>query len=169
MLASMVPNREPLRGIVPKRELVVKRELNRRNTQNEERPMKSSNDYLDAVQKKLGLSSDYKLAKHYGVAKSTISRYRSGRPLDNDIAWNVAEDLGIDPAEVIAVAEIERAKRSQDEEGLRVWKRRFQAVTHSAATIFGVIAIPYWDAVADKLCILCSIDHRGIERARLAF
>jgi transcriptional regulator with XRE-family HTH domain len=151
----MVPDREPLRGIVPTRELVVKRELNRRNTRKKEKPMKSSNDYLDAVQKKLDLSSDYKLAKHYGVAKSTISRYRSGRPLDNDIAWNVAEDLGIDPAEVIAVAEIERAERSHDDEKMMVWKRRFQAVTHSAATVFGIIAIPYWGEVVDKLCILC--------------
>lgn len=75
----------------------------------------------------------------------------------------------MDPAEAVAICKIAQAERSHDEEGLQVWKRRFQAVTHSAATVFGLIAIPYWSEVADKLCILCSIDGIRSRKARWSF
>lgn len=117
--------------------------------------MKSSNDYLDEMQKTLGLSSDYALAKALGVARSTVSRYRSGRPLDLECAWIIAEALNIDPSEIIAVAEIERAERSQDPEKAATWKARFQAVTAHVAGVLGVIALPYLIMATDQLCILC--------------
>ena len=75
----------------------------------------------------------------------------------------------MDPAEAVAICKIAQAERSHDEEGLQVWKRRFQAVTHSAATVFGLIAIPYWSEVADKLCILFSIDGIRSRKARWSF
>ena len=57
--------------------------------------------------------------------------------------------------EIIAAAEIERAERADNTEKAAVWKRRFQAVSHSAATIFGLIALPYGIWLTDRLCILC--------------
>ena len=124
---------------------------------------------IEQYKLKKGLKSDNAVAKELGLTRGAISAVKHGGSLSVENAWTIAEVIGMDPAEAVAICKIAQAERAQDVESLLVWKRRFQAVTHSAATVFGVIAIPYWGEVADKLCILCSIDHRGIERARLAF
>lgn len=111
---------------------------------------------------KLDLPSDYAAAKRLGLTKGAISIIKTrGTGFNNETAWKVAEILEMDPAEVIAVCELARAESSDDEERVAMWKRRFQAVTHSPATIFGLIAIPYWAEVANKFCILCQIAGRG--------
>jgi len=67
--------------------------------------------YLAACKARLGIESDYALAKALGVTQSTVSSYRIGRSrIDNDVALTVAEILGIDPIAVIAAASAERAK-----------------------------------------------------------
>lgn len=112
-------------------------------------------DLIVKYREKLGLTSDYAAAKKLGLSKAAISTIKGGTGFSNETAWKVAEVLDMDPAEVIAVCELARAENSHDEERVAMWKRRFQAVTHSAATVFGLIAIPYWAEVADKFCILC--------------
>ena len=112
-------------------------------------------DYIDAAAAKMGWTSDYRIAKELGISTASISKIRHGGGIGNDVAWKVAELLEIDPTEVIAVAELERAERSADAEKAAVWKRRFQAVSHSAATIFGLIALPYGVWLTDRLYILC--------------
>lgn len=67
--------------------------------------------YLTACKTKLGIESDYALAKALGMTQSTISGYRAGRSrMDDDAALKVAAILGIDPLEPIAAANAERAK-----------------------------------------------------------
>ncbi len=127
-------------------------------------------DLIVKCREKLDLPSDYATAKRLGLTKGAISIIKTrGTGFNNETAWKVAEILDMDPAEVIAVCELARAESSEDAARVAMWKRRFQAVSHSAATIFGVIAIPYWGVVADKLCILCQIDPRSSLRARLGF
>jgi hypothetical protein len=73
--------------------------------------MKTTIDYLDAVKKKLDIESDYALAKRLGFSLSSVSSYRTGRRfLDDDAALTVALTLDIHPFEVIAAANVERAK-----------------------------------------------------------
>jgi len=68
-------------------------------------------EYLDAVKTRHHLPSDYALAKRLGVAPQNISSYRSGRRIiDDDMALAIAMELQINPLEVIACANIERAK-----------------------------------------------------------
>lgn len=68
-------------------------------------------EYLDACKKRLGITSDYALAKALKVAQPTVIGYRSGRSIINDdAALSVAEILKIDPLQVIATANAERAK-----------------------------------------------------------
>ena len=68
-------------------------------------------DYLDAVKTKLGLESDYALAKYMSWSTSQMSHYRlKRRALDDFQAARVAEVLERDPLELIAVANAERAK-----------------------------------------------------------
>ena len=68
-------------------------------------------EYLDAVKKKLGITSDYALAKALRVAQPTVIGSRSGRStLNDDTALSIAEILKVHPLEVIAAANAERAK-----------------------------------------------------------
>lgn len=68
-------------------------------------------EYLDAVKKATGISSDYALSKRLGFSLSATSNYRTGRRiLDDDAALTIAQALNIDPIIVIAHVNAERAK-----------------------------------------------------------
>ena len=68
-------------------------------------------DYLAACKKRLGIESDYALAKALGVTQSAVSSYRIGRSsINDDVALRVSEILQIHPLQVIAAANAERAK-----------------------------------------------------------
>lgn len=68
-------------------------------------------EYLDAVKQRLGVASDYALAKALGFSLSSVSGYRTGRRfLDDDAALTVAQTLNVNPLVVIAAANLERAK-----------------------------------------------------------
>ncbi|WP_300750625.1 DUF3693 domain-containing protein [Janthinobacterium sp.] len=73
--------------------------------------MKTTIQFLDAVKEKLGIESDYALAKRLGFSLSTVSNYRTGRRvLDDDAALTIALALDIHPFNVIASVNAERAK-----------------------------------------------------------
>jgi plasmid maintenance system antidote protein VapI len=68
-------------------------------------------EYLDEAKSKLGLPSDYALSKALGLTTSAISNYRAGRSrIDDDVALKLANLTGRNPFEVIAAANLERAK-----------------------------------------------------------
>lgn len=68
-------------------------------------------EYLAACKKRLGIESDYALAKALNITQQAVSSYRSGRSrIDDDVALTVAEILGVNPMQVIAAANAERAK-----------------------------------------------------------
>lgn len=55
--------------------------------------------------------TDYQLAKRLGLHTATLSRMRNrGGTLDNEAATRLAELLGQEPYDVIAIMEVERAK-----------------------------------------------------------
>ena len=82
--------------------------------------MKGTLDYLNEAKARLGLESDYALAKHLGLTVGTVSHYvNRRRVIDNYTAARLAEILGIDPIEIIATAEFEREK---DEQRKSFWK-----------------------------------------------
>ncbi len=84
--------------------------------------MKAIKHYLDAARDKLDPSpasredkpTDYWLAKQLGARPSLISNYRSGLSFpDEAVAIRLARLLGINPLEIIAVANYHRAIRIQ--------------------------------------------------------
>lgn len=78
-------------------------------------------DYLDALRVRLGLPSDYALAKRLGVRPSCISNYRTKTSVfDSAIALKVADLLGRDRAEVYLDIEAERAERTHNSAVLSV-------------------------------------------------
>lgn len=71
----------------------------------------TTNEYLDAAKAKLGLPSDYALAKHLGLTHVTVMGYRNGRSaLGIETAIKIGEILGIDSHIVYSDGQLERAK-----------------------------------------------------------
>lgn len=70
--------------------------------------------YIDAVKKKLGIESDYAVAKALGISKQAVCRYTQGKgAFDDEIAIRVAEMLDIAPAKVLLDCHMERSKNPQ--------------------------------------------------------
>lgn len=73
--------------------------------------MKTTEKYLEAAKKKLGIESDYELAKRLGIQRTAVSNYRTGRSvMDDYTAAKIAQALDINPLTVIATANAEREK-----------------------------------------------------------
>ncbi|MEX4004887.1 hypothetical protein AB4Y38_39210 [Paraburkholderia sp. EG285A] len=82
--------------------------------------MKTTVEYLDAVKSRLNLPSDYAAAKALNVTRAAVSKYRLGHAsFDDTTSLRVAEILEIQPFEVIAAANVERAR---DEETRSLWE-----------------------------------------------
>ena len=76
--------------------------------------MKTTVEWLDALKAQLDIPSDYAAAKVLGLTRSAVSHYRTGRTSFDDVtAVRVADLLGVDPAEVLASVQYERAKTDE--------------------------------------------------------
>mgnify|MGYP003471410918 CR=1 FL=1 len=96
--------------------------------------MQTTNEFLDAVKQRHGVTSDYALAKLLGVRHTTISNYRTMRSrLDDQMAIKVAKLLEMPPEAVMVAAHGERAKLPEERE---LWERLWQRV--AAVLILGV-------------------------------
>lgn len=115
--------------------------------------------YLDAVQVRLGLPSDYALAKHWGITHQRISEYRRGvKALGEDRCFQVAEILGIPPETVLLEIQAERARKAGKtsvSEVLESVLRRLQTITATlAAASFSLWLLTYsGDSAANALGI----------------
>lgn len=73
--------------------------------------MKTSRDYIDELKQKLAIKSDYEIAKELGISFQSVSFYRLGkRALDDYTASRIADELGIEPMQIVAAANLEREK-----------------------------------------------------------
>jgi transcriptional regulator with XRE-family HTH domain len=120
-------------------------------------------DYLDILKATLKVPSDYALAKQLHVTRSAVSSYRRGKStFDHVVAARVAKILSIAPVRVIAEAEIERAKTTEQRQ---VWATIRDAAVVAlmalGASTFGgfnnnAFAAPSGSAVAGPECTLHS-------------
>ncbi len=93
--------------------------------------MKAIKRYLDLAIARHALRSDYGLAKKLGVRPSHISNYRNGRSCPDDkMAARLAKLLEIDPLEIVAVANYDRAVRTENLVSRRLWHRLYKLVAH---------------------------------------
>ena len=84
----------------------------------------NTSEYLDAVKRKLGVESDYAVAKALSVRQSTLSGYRARNgQMDDEIAAKVAAILGIHPGLVILDMHRERAKTPAEQ---TIWREIFE-------------------------------------------
>lgn len=71
--------------------------------------MQTSTDILNAVAKKLGGVTDYRVAKETGIHQATISSVRAGRcSLSRESCAKAAEVLGVEVGALIAIVTAER-------------------------------------------------------------
>ncbi|WP_283149413.1 hypothetical protein [Silvimonas soli] len=76
--------------------------------------MKTINEVLDEAKKARGLDTDYKLAKTLSVTPNYVVGFRDKtRAIDNLTACRLADIIGCDPMQVIAIVELDRAKNDE--------------------------------------------------------
>lgn len=102
-------------------------------------------DYLQEVKTRLGITSDYALAKALGITQSTISGYRAGRSrIDDDVALTIADILRIHPLQVIAAANAERAKTPEQ-------RARWSGVMEKFSASFNALLSGSWQGRERRL------------------
>ena len=117
-------------------------------------------EYLQAVQKKHGLDSQRKVARHLDLPQGHVNNFFTGRrTLDPAAVRKVAESLGTDPTIVVADIQLERSKRPED---AAVWQRAVDLLKQATAASLLAFVAPAWltapftNEVATALeCILC--------------
>lgn len=98
--------------------------------------MRVSISLIDKARSLCDPPTDYQLAKRLGISHATISRCRHrGGTLDNEAATRLAELLGQEPYDVIAVMELERAK---DPKKRAFWESKLPRILPVVATL-GII------------------------------
>lgn len=112
---------------------------------------------IDEAKAKLGVESDYALAKETGILKQRISAYRNGSQTPDAYACaRLAEILGIDPFELLAQVE---AATEKNEARRTYW--RAVAAKMAAGTVAGFFVIALPGATG-----LCDIQNPVIFRSR---
>ena len=93
---------------------------------------------LDKSKEKLGLSSDYQLAKFLNVRGARIGDYRTGRRKpDDEMCFRLADILGEEPAAIIAIV---RLDEEQEPEKVEFWKSKAKKYAASAGIIAALLA-----------------------------
>lgn len=118
--------------------------------------MRTSLQYLEAVRTRCGLTSDYQLAKLLELTPQQISRYRRlGDVLSDYTAVKVARLLELEPLEVIAQINAERAARAKRTEEQRFWEKLAKTAAGVAAVVLvavsGLAYLPELQAGASAL------------------
>lgn len=75
--------------------------------------MKWFDSYIDELKEKMGLTSDYAVAKFLGVPRQSMTKVRNGEVLGKDKCLRIALALKKDPIEIIATAEAQREKNQE--------------------------------------------------------
>ena len=107
----------------------------------------NTQEYLSAVKAKLGISTDYKLAKALGVSRQLASKYVLGKNVPGPlVAFRIAEILGDQPSAVIADLEAERAEKGGKEAEAHEWHEIARRLAASILLAVGVGSFPNADA-----------------------
>jgi hypothetical protein len=104
----------------------------------------NTNEILDKLAAQFELKSDYQIAKHLHISTQRVSRYRRGLDtLGDQLAVEVADQLGIDRCFIMASMAAERAK-SPDVK--RTWAQLAARIGGmAAAVLIAYFAVPLLD------------------------
>ncbi len=103
--------------------------------------MNKSAELMDALKAKIGVSSDYALAKKLGVNQARISAYRHGKEKpDFYICVKAGIFLNLDPARIAAEIELEKEK---NEEKRGFWRDFLSHSTPVALVMLASLCITF--------------------------
>lgn len=103
---------------------------------------------IDETKEKLGVESDYALAKQLEIPNPRISEYRSGKARPDAYACaRFAEILGVDPFEMLAQVE---AATEKNEARRTYWKRVAEKMAAGTVAGFFIMGVLSNDARADE-------------------
>lgn len=140
--------------------------------------MRTVPQYLDLLKTALAVDTDYKLGKKLDFSRSRVSNYRTGDTFfDNETCARVAEVLRLDPMEVIADMEMQRAKTPEKK---AFWQHVIDALTTGPRrTILSVLVLVFsmgisgLEQAGGGVCVLCKIVNRSfrdlLQRVRARF
>jgi len=110
---------------------------------NKEKGMKLSTDYLIEALEKLGKMPDGKKAEALKISPQALSGYKSGDRIMDDFACiMVANQLGIDPLEVIAAANMEREKTQARRDFWADFRKKIGALAVAGLVILTTLMSP---------------------------
>ena len=111
-----------------------------------------SYDFVEMYKENKHLPSDYRAAKELGVSRAMISLFKGGRPLNEEIALKIADELGIEPSEILVVVAAEKSKSEEAKKAfMSLSKLQKQAGRATANLLFPLSFF----AFAVQYCILC--------------
>jgi hypothetical protein len=101
--------------------------------------MKTTADFLDDLQRKFDLPSDYAVGNMLGMHRQQISHYRLLKgAFDDSVCLKVAELLELDPGYVMACMHAQRAKGKDVK---RAWERAAKSLAGSALAVLAGAAV----------------------------
>jgi transcriptional regulator with XRE-family HTH domain len=91
---------------------------------------------VDQARHCAGLSSDYALAKHLGISRQVVSQWRSGSKFPAPLLiFRLSELAALNPAQVIADLESDRAQRAGRVDQVEGWRSILQRLGGVAAAV----------------------------------
>lgn len=94
------------------------------------------NEYFDAAKQRMGIASDYELAKRLDIGRNGLPEMRAGkRNVPLDVAFKLAITLELDPAAVVADLESQREKNEKRRSFWAGFLQRAAAVAALACTL----------------------------------
>lgn len=136
--------------------------------------MKNSIEILDAIAKKLGGASDYRISQVTGISSAVISTTRAGRrPLPPSALKLAAKVLEVEAGVLIAIVEASKTTDPELKASLMRVARKGMAAAALTAAI-GLSAAPLPPAHASSApqqpgqCLLCKIPPRRRRRSTVS-
>lgn len=109
-------------------------------------------EYLDATKARIGVTSDYELAKRIEISDKVIPAIRRGeRHLPLDVAYRIAITLELDPAEVVADLE---GQREKNEKRAAFWRSFTLRARQAAVIALCTLALSYSGISGDAAKLL---------------
>lgn len=117
--------------------------------------MKKMEDFIDEIKTRYGITRQVDLAEKLGLTQATISahynRRKRAKHYSEETAYRIADLLGLDPLQVLAILAAERAK---DAAVRKQWERVSKLLKSTAAAALMALIILPSDSQATTRTIL---------------
>lgn len=113
-----------------------------RAAMNKDQIARQNGQLLDACKARLGIASDYALAKEMSFPQQQLQHWRHGRAMNVRALYWVAQTLEADPRDLIAGYELEKAQDGAEREfWVSVLARSVKSVAKGAAKGVAIVAL----------------------------